>query len=87
VSTLRDCDFPQQPVIPRLLGDKSIWCRLGLAVDYVEAGKLEQASAQAKEALRINPKITAEDNTYVRSMGIPEERAKIVMALRKAGLD
>ena len=63
-----------------------LWCQLGLTATYAEAGKLEQASAQAKEALRLNPKITAEDNTYVRSIGIPKDRARIAMALRRAGL-
>ena len=63
-----------------------LWCQLGLTATYAEAGKLEQATAQAKEALRINPKITAEDNTYVRSIGIPKDRARIAMALRRAGL-
>ena len=63
-----------------------IWCQFGLTVDYVETGKLAQAAAQAKEALRINPKMTAEDNTYVRSIGIPKDRARIVKALREAGL-
>ena len=63
-----------------------IWCRLGLTVGYVESGKLDLAAAQAKEAGRINPSITAEDNTYVRSIGIAEDRAWIVKALRRAGL-
>ena len=48
--------------------------------------KLEQATAQAKIAMTINPKITAEDNTYVRSLGVPEVRARIAMDLRRAGL-
>ena len=63
-----------------------LWCQLGLAVTYVEAGKLEQATIHAREATRINPKISATDNTYVRSIGNPKDRARIVMELRKAGL-
>jgi adenylate cyclase len=63
-----------------------IWCRLGLTVDYVLVGATDQAVAQAKEALRINPKITAADNTYVRSIGDAAQRADIVAALRRAGL-
>ena len=63
-----------------------IWCQLGLTVAYVESGKLEQATIQAREAMRINPKMTASDNTYVRTMGIPEDRARVVKALRQAGL-
>ncbi len=63
-----------------------IWCQLGLTVDYVLVGNTDQAAAQAKEALRINPKITAADNTYVRSIANPAQRADIVAALRRAGL-
>jgi len=63
-----------------------IWAQLGLTVDYVLAGKLDQAVAPAKEALRINPKITAADNTYVHSMAESAQRAEIVAALRQAGL-
>jgi adenylate cyclase len=64
-----------------------IWCQLGLTVDYVEAGKLEQAAAQARELVRINPNITAQDNTYVRSIGVPADRRRVIEALRKAGLN
>jgi adenylate cyclase len=63
-----------------------IWCQLGLTVDYVLVGKTDAASAQAKEALKINPKITAADNTYVRAIADPAQRAEIVAALRRAGL-
>ena len=63
-----------------------IWCRLGLTVDYALVEKIDQAAAQAKEALRINPKITAADNTYVRSIADPAQRASTVAALRRAGL-
>jgi tetratricopeptide (TPR) repeat protein len=63
-----------------------IWCRLGLTVDYALVEKTDQAAAQAKEALRINPKITAADNTYVRSIADPAQRASTVAALRRAGL-
>jgi adenylate cyclase len=63
-----------------------LWCRLGLTASYIAAKKEEEAAAQAKEAIRINPKVSAADNAYVRSLGIPETRNSIVMALRKAGL-
>ena len=63
-----------------------IWCQLGLTVVYVESGKLDQATMHAKEALRINPTITAADNTYVRVIAVPEDRARVVKALRIAGL-
>ena len=63
-----------------------IWCQLGLSVDHVLAGNTDQAAVQAKEAVRINPKITAADNTYVRSIADPAQRAEIIAALRRAGL-
>ena len=63
-----------------------LWCQLGLTVTYVEAGKLQEATAQAKVALGINPKITVEDNTYVRSLSVPKDRARAIDALRRAGL-
>jgi adenylate cyclase len=63
-----------------------IWCQLGLSVDYVLGGNADQAAVQAKEAMRINPKITAADNTYVRSIADPAQRAEIVAALHRAGL-
>jgi tetratricopeptide (TPR) repeat protein len=63
-----------------------LWCQLGLTVDYALLGKTDQAAAQAKEALRINPKITAADNTYVRAIADPMQRARIVSAFRRAGL-
>jgi adenylate cyclase len=64
-----------------------LWCRLGLAAAYMEVGKPHEAAVHVKEALRINPKITAADNAYVRSLGIPEVRTRIVTALRNAGLE
>jgi len=63
-----------------------IWCQLGLTVDYVLVGKESQAKAQVKEALRINPGITAANNTYVRSIGDAVQRQDVVAALRQAGL-
>jgi hypothetical protein len=60
--------------------------QLGLTVAYVAAGKVEQAMAQAKEILRINPKTTAEDNYWVRVIGGRKERASVIDALRRAGL-
>jgi adenylate cyclase len=63
-----------------------IWCRLGLAVAYVKAGRPVDARTQARAALRINPSITAEDNAYTRAMRVPGERAEVVKALREAGL-
>ena len=42
-------------------------------------------AVQAKKALRINPKITAAANTYVRAIADPAQRAEIISALRRAG--
>jgi len=55
-------------------------------VGHALVGITGQARTQAKEALGINPKITAADNTYVRAIADPEQRADIVAALRRAGL-
>lgn len=63
-----------------------ITCQLGLTAAYLETGKLEQATAQAREAMKINPSITAADNTWVRAIGVPEKRAHFVEAFRRAGL-
>jgi hypothetical protein len=40
----------------------------------------------AREVLRINPGITAEDNAYTRANGLPAARARVIGALRQAGL-
>lgn len=63
-----------------------LWCQLGLTVTYAEAGRLEEATAHARVALGINPNITADDNTYVRSLSVPNDRARVVAALRRSGL-
>jgi adenylate cyclase len=63
-----------------------LWCQLGLTVALVGAGQLDQARAHAREAMRINLTITAEDNSFVRSTGVPEQRNWVIDALRQAGL-
>lgn len=63
-----------------------IWCQLGLAVDEVLAGDVSGAAVHAREALKINPSITATDNTYVRSIADPTQRKRIIEALYRAGL-
>jgi len=55
------------------------------SADYALLEMKEEARMQAKEALRINPKITAADNTYVRSIE-PAQREHIITALRRADL-
>jgi hypothetical protein len=39
-----------------------------------------------REARRINPAITAENNLYVRMISDAEERAKAIESFRRAGL-
>ena len=63
-----------------------IYCQLGLTIAYIELGELEQATTQAEQALSIDPNITAENNVYMWSAGLPEDRIRIVQALRQAGL-
>jgi tetratricopeptide (TPR) repeat protein len=62
-----------------------IWSHFGLTVAYVETGRLPEAQAQAKAILKINPTVTAEKNTYVRSIRLAD-RPRIITALRRAGL-
>ena len=63
-----------------------IWCQFGLTVAYVESGKMDLATIHAREIMRINARITATENTYVHSFGMPKDRERIVRALRQAGL-
>jgi adenylate cyclase len=63
-----------------------VWCDLGLTVTYAEARKMQEATDQVTVILRIDPKITAEDNVYVRSLSTPKDRARAASALRRAGL-
>ena len=62
----------------------------GMAVCASEAaisGPAPETCDRARDGnTRINPKITAADNTYVRSIADPAQRAEIVTALRRAGL-
>jgi adenylate cyclase len=63
-----------------------ITCQLGLTAAYVETGKLAEATAQAREAMKINPGITGSDNTWVRGIRNADTRAHFAEALRSAGL-
>jgi tetratricopeptide (TPR) repeat protein len=67
-------------------GPDNVWCRLGLALTYIELGMPEEASIHVGEATRVNPKLSAADNAYVRSIGDPAERAWAIESLRRAGL-
>lgn len=63
-----------------------VWCHLGLTVAYAELGKTEEAEREGLVVLGISPGVTAEDNTYVRSLSVREDREMAVTALRKSGL-
>jgi adenylate cyclase len=63
-----------------------MWCRLSLTAGYALAGKTGEAAGQVKDILKINPNITAEANTWVISIGIPQDRARMIAALRIGGL-
>jgi adenylate cyclase len=62
-----------------------IWGHFGLTVAYVETGRYADAEKQAQALRKINPTITAEKNTYVRSIRLVD-RPRIIAALRRAGL-
>ena len=63
-----------------------LWCQLGLALAYFDYGDLGNAKSHVKEALRINPALTARDNAYVRGVPPSPERERVIDALHKAGL-
>jgi adenylate cyclase len=63
-----------------------LFCHCRLTVAYVWAGQVAQATAQAREVVRLTPKSTAEDNVCVRQTGDREQRARAIEALRRAGL-
>jgi tetratricopeptide (TPR) repeat protein len=62
-----------------------IWGHFGLTVAYVETKRYADAEKQAQAIRKINPTITAEKNTYVRSIRLAD-RPRIIAALRRAGL-
>ena len=63
-----------------------MFCRLGLVASYALSGRIKEATVHATEALRINPKITASDNTFTKVIGDPDDRARVENSLRLAGL-
>jgi len=63
-----------------------IWCRAGLTVAYVRAGRVQDARASVREWRRIDPHARAEDNFYLISWRDPAFRTMLAEALGKAGL-
>jgi len=64
-----------------------VYGHIGLTASYSMAGRMEEASAEAAEVLRINPKITLEGiakNGYYNFQKPDKDR--FINALRKAGL-
>lgn len=59
---------------------------VGMAVHYTYAGRMEEARATAKEVLRINGTSLANKFGKVMPMKDPAVTARIVEALKKAGL-
>jgi len=59
---------------------------VGMAVNYIYAGRMDEARAAAKGVLRINPKFSADRYGKVMPNKDPAVTARIVEALKKAGL-
>jgi tetratricopeptide (TPR) repeat protein len=64
----------------------NVFARLILASTYIVMGREEEARAEATEVLRINPDFSVERFAKVRPHIDPENTARFVDALRKAGL-
>jgi len=58
----------------------------GLTATYTMMGRMEEARAQAREVLRINPKFSLERWSKTLRFKNPDEVERYLDALRKAGL-
>jgi adenylate cyclase len=63
-----------------------IWPHLVLTVTYMVLGRVDEARAEAKEVLRINPKFSVEDNPFIIVIANPETRKRFKSLMRQAGL-
>ena len=63
-----------------------IWCRAGLTVAYVRAGRPLDARRSAQEWQRIDPKARAADNFYLLAWSDPAFRTVLAQSLVEAGL-
>jgi hypothetical protein len=59
---------------------------IGLACSYIDAGREEEARAEAAEVLRLSPNFTAEAWRQNQFFSDPVELERHVNNLRKAGL-
>ncbi|MFN0041118.1 MAG: BTAD domain-containing putative transcriptional regulator [Burkholderiales bacterium] len=76
------------PVFERCVAETSglIWCRAGLTVAYVRAGRVDDARRSAEIWRRIDPRITARDNFYLLAWRDLEFREILAQSLAEAGL-
>jgi adenylate cyclase len=63
-----------------------IWPHIELTLAYMELGRMDEARAQAKEVVRINPRFAVEDNVFITTLSNPETRKRFKKLLRQAGL-
>jgi TolB-like protein/DNA-binding SARP family transcriptional activator len=63
-----------------------IWCRAGLTVANVRAGRLQDARRAALEWRRIDPEVKAAENFYLIAWRDPTFRTMLAQALGEAGL-
>ena len=68
------------------LTPNNIFAHMNLAVCYAMSGKEEQARAEAKEVLKINPKFSVGQFMKISPIADPAARERFSQALRKAGL-
>jgi TolB-like protein/Tfp pilus assembly protein PilF/ribosomal protein L31E len=64
----------------------NVFARVILASTYIATGREEEARAEAAEVLRINPQFSLERFARVRPHIDPENTARFIDTLRKAGL-
>jgi tetratricopeptide (TPR) repeat protein len=68
------------------LGPNNMVARAFLAVAYSLSGKEEEASIEAKEVMRINPKFSLDEWAKTMPYKNKTDKDLIIGALRKAGL-
>ena len=63
-----------------------IWCNVNIIIPYMELGMIDEAEAQVREVLRINPEFDVETAVQVTRIKDPASRQRWQALLREAGL-
>ena len=57
-----------------------------MVLGYFETGQIDEAKAQAAELLRLNPKLTAGNNQFVKQLKLDKDfQARALKAFQAAG--